>query len=60
MMRHKASLRKCKKTEILSSIFSDHHAVRLEIEYKKKNVKKKNYMEAKQHVTQQYVTKEIK
>ena len=25
-----------------------------------KNVKKKNYMEAKQHVTQQYVTKEIK
>ena len=40
-MGHKASLSKFKKTEILSSIFSDHNAIRLEIEYKKKNVKKR-------------------
>ena len=40
MMGHKASLSKFKKIEILSSIFSDHNAIRLEIEYKK-NVKKR-------------------
>ena len=39
-MGHKASLSKFKKIEILSSIFSDHNAIRLEIEYKK-NVKKR-------------------
>ena len=33
---HKASLGKFKKTEIISSIFSDHNTLRLEINYKKK------------------------
>ena len=58
MMGHKASLSKFKKTEILSSIFSD-NTIRLEIKYKKKNVKK-NYVEAKQYVTKQQIIKEIK
>ena len=31
MLGHKASLGKFKKTQIISSIFSDHSAVRLEI-----------------------------
>ena len=40
-------------TEIISSIFSDHSVMTLEINYKaKKNFKKPN-MEAKQHVTKQ-------
>ena len=33
---HKSNLSKFKKTEIVSSIFSDHNAMRLDINYKKK------------------------
>ena len=33
---------KFKKTEIISSIFSDHNAMRLDINYKKKTVRKTN------------------
>ena len=36
ILGHKASLGKFKKTKIISSIFSDHNAMRLEINYKKK------------------------
>ena len=36
MLSHKDSLGKFKKIKILSSIFSDHNAMRLEINYKKK------------------------
>ena len=39
MLGHKTSLSKFKKTEIILSIFSDHNAMRLEINYKKKAVK---------------------
>ena len=35
MLGHKVSLGKFKKTEIISSIFSNHNAVILEINYKK-------------------------
>ena len=33
---HKSNLSKFKKTEIISSIFSDHSTMRLDISYKKK------------------------
>ena len=33
---HKSNLSKLKKTEIISNIFSDHNAMRLDINYKKK------------------------
>ena len=36
-----------KKTEIISSISSDHNAMRLDINYKKKNCKKHKHMEMK-------------
>ena len=36
MLGHRASLSKFKKTEIISSIFSNHKAMRLEVNYKKK------------------------
>ena len=36
MLGHEASLGKLKKTEIISSIFSDHNTMRLEINYKRK------------------------
>ena len=45
---HKSSLRKYKKIEIVSNIFSDNNAMRLEINYRKRNCKKHKYMEAKQ------------
>ena len=39
ILGHKSSLGKFKKIEIISSIFSDHNAMRLEINYGGKNVK---------------------
>ena len=39
MLGHKVSLGKLKKIEIISSIFSNHNAMRLEINYKKKTNK---------------------
>ena len=36
ILRHKSNLSKFKKIEIVSRIFSDHNAVRLDINYKKK------------------------
>ena len=38
----KSNLSTFKKTEIMSSIFSDHNAMRLDINYKKKTVRNKN------------------
>ena len=35
---HKSSLSKFKKIEIISSIFSDHNAMRLEINYRRKKL----------------------
>ena len=40
ILGHKSSLGKFKKIEILSSIFSDHNTMRLDINYRKKICKK--------------------
>ena len=48
---HKSNLGKFKKIEIISSIFSDHNTMRLEMNYREKNVKEHTHMEAKQYVT---------
>ena len=40
MLGHKTSLNTFKKTEIISSIFSDHNGMKLEINYKKKKTVK--------------------
>ena len=42
ILGHKSSLGKFKKIEIISSIFSDNNAMRLEINYRKKTVKNTN------------------
>ena len=47
ILGHKSSLGKFKKIEIISSIFSDPNAMRLDINYRKKNCKKYKHMEAK-------------
>ena len=41
------------KIEIISSIFSNQNAMRLEINYKEKNSKKHKFLEAKQYATKQ-------
>ena len=40
ILGHKSSLGKFKKLEIISSIFSDHNAVRLDVNYRKKKLLK--------------------
>ena len=51
ILGQKSSLGKFKKIEIISSILSDHNAMRLEINYREKNKKTHKHMEAKQYVT---------
>ena len=43
ILGHKSSLGKFKKIEIISSIFSDHNAVRLGVNYKQKLLKIQTY-----------------
>ena len=52
ILDHKSSLTKFNKIEIISSIFSDHNTMRLEINYTGKNIKKHKHM-----VSEPYVTK---
>ena len=47
---HKSNLSKFKKIEIVSSIFSDHNSMRLDINYKK-NSKKHKHKEIKQYIS---------
>ena len=51
ILGHISSLGKFKIIEIILSIFSDHNAIRLGINYRKKNCKKYKHMEAKQYTT---------
>ena len=61
ILGHKSSLRKFKKTEIVSSIFSDHNAMRLEINCRKKTVKNTNTWRLNSALlNDQEITKEIK
>ena len=52
ILGHKSSLSKFKKTEIVSSIFSDHNVARLDIDYrKKKKLQKTNSWRLNKYVT---------
>ena len=52
ILGHKSNLSKFKKIEIISSSFSDHKAIRLDIIYrKKKKCKKHKHMEVKHHIS---------
>ena len=42
ILGHKSSLGKFKKIEIILSIFSDHNAVRLDLNYRRKTIKNSN------------------
>ena len=47
----KSNLSKFKKIEIISSIFSDHNTMRLDINYKKKICIKQKHMEIKLYIS---------
>ena len=51
ILGHKSSHSKFKKIEIISSIFSYHNAMRLEMKYRGKKRKKHKRKEAKQYIT---------
>ena len=66
MLGHKTNLRKFKKIEIISSIFSDYNAMTLEIKFKeekklakKENVEAHTNVEAKQNATKQSIDHRI-
>ena len=61
ILGHKSNLSKFKKIEIISSIFSDHNAMRLDINYKKKTVRNTNTWRLNNMFwNNQQVTEEIK
>ena len=61
ILGHKSSLSKFKKIEIKSSIFSNHNAMRLEINYREKNVKTTNIWRLNNTLlNNQEITEEIK
>ena len=60
-MGHKLRLGKFKKIEIVSSIFSDHNAMRLDINYRKKSVQNTNTWRLNSTLpNNQEITEEIK
>ena len=61
ILGHKSSLSKLKKIKIISSIFSDHNAMRLEMNYREKNVKNTNTWRLNNTLlNNQEITEEIK
>ena len=61
ILGHKSSLGKFKKIEIISSIFSDHNAVRLDVNYRRKTIENPNIWRLnKTLLNKQQITEEIK
>ena len=61
MLGHEGSLGKFKKIKIISSIFSNHNAIGLEINYKKKSCKNTNtWGLINMILNNQWITEEIK
>ena len=61
ILDHKSSLGKFKKPEIIPSIFSDHKAVRLDLNYRRKTIKTSNIWNLNNTLlNNQQITEEIK
>ena len=61
ILGHKSNLSKFKKIEIISNIFSDHNAMRLDISYKKETIRNTNTWRLNnKFLNNQQVTQEIK
>ena len=59
ILGHKSSLGKFKKIEIISSIYSDHNVVRLDVNYSRKAIKNTNIWRLNNMLLNDQVTKEI-
>ena len=55
MIGHKTILNKFKKTEIISSIFSDHKGLKLETNPEEKKPQTLKFMEIEQHAIKQWI-----
>ena len=61
ILGHKSSLGKFKKIEITPSIFSDHNALRLDVNYRRKTIKNSNIWRLNNTLlNNQQITEEIK
>ena len=61
ILGHKSSLDKFKKTEIIPSIFSDHNAVRLDLNYRRKTIENSSIWRLNNTLlNNQQITEEIK
>ena len=61
ILGHKSSLGKFKKIEIIPSTFSDHNAVRLDVNYRRKTIKNSNIWRLNNMLlNNQQITEEIK
>ena len=60
ILGHKSSLGKFKKIEIIPSIFSDHNAVRLDLNNRKKTIKNTNIWRLNNSLLNNQITEEIK
>ena len=61
MLGHKSNLGKFRKTEIIPSIFSDHNALRLDLNYRRKTIKNSNIWRLNNSLlNNQQITEEIK
>ena len=61
ILGHKSSLGKFKKIEIITNIFSDHNAVRLDLNYRRKTIKNSNIWRLNNTLlNNQQITEEIK
>ena len=61
ILGHKSSLGKFKKIKIIPSIFSDHNAVKLDLNYKRKTIKNSNiWRQNNTLLNKQQITEEIK
>ena len=59
ILGHKSSLGKFKKTEIIPSIFSDHNAVRLDLNYRRKTINSNIWRLNNTLLSNQQITEEI-
>ena len=61
ILGHKSNLDKFKKIEIITSIFSDHNALRLNLNYRRKTIKNPNIWRLNNTLlNNQQITEEIK
>ena len=61
ILDHKSNLNKFRKIEIISNIFCEHNAMRLDINYKKKRVRNTNtWRLSNMFLNNQQITEEIK